>query len=276
MSKNTMPDFVKIAWFGKHFGEEPPLVGAGGAGTIFFTGCNLHCVYCQNYQISQQGLGKKYGVAELAGIMLELERDGAANIDLVSPTIWAEQIKQAIKLARQQGLKLPIVWNSNAYENVGMIKFLAGLVDIYLPDFKYADDELALKYSGVKDYAATAQTAIREMFKQVGNLQLGEDGLARKGLIVRHLILPGLAKNSLRALEQIKAIDGHIRVSLMSQYEPVFKAKDFPEINRNVTAAEYEQVFDYLMELGLDNGWIQAPDSHDGFLPDFNREKPFA
>ncbi len=268
-------DFVKIAWHGLHFGEEPPLVGEKGAGTIFFTGCNLRCVYCQNYQISQGNSGKKYSLEELAGIMLDLEKQGALNIDLVSPTIWAEPIKLALARAKKQGLKLPIVWNSNAYESAAMIKSLAGLVDIYLPDFKYGDDGLALKYSGVKNYVQKAKESIGEMFDQVGNLKLSRPGLAVKGLIVRHLVLPGQIENSFRVLEYIREIDKNIRVSLMSQYQPVFKAKDFPEINRNLKAEEFEKVFDYMVELGLDNGWTQAPSSPAVMLPDFTKKDPF-
>lgn len=281
-----MADFVKIAWFGKHFGEEPPLTGEKGAGTIFFTGCNLRCVYCQNYQISQENLGKKYSFEELAGLMLKLQNQGALNLDLVSPTIWAEPIKRAIALAKAQGLKLPIVWNSNAYESVDLIKSLAGLVDIYLPDFKYGDDDLAFKYSGVRDYVEKAKDSIREMFNQAGNLKLSADGVAVKGLIVRHLILPGQTASSLKVLEYIKeidkssaihekALDKNICVSLMSQYEPVFKAKDFPEINRRLEPAEYEKVFDYLLELELENGWVQELNSQAVYLPDFTQPHPF-
>lgn len=274
-ASGSMANFIKIAWFGKHFGEEPPLAGEQGAGTIFFSGCNLRCAYCQNYQISQESIGKKYSLKELAAIMLELERLGALNIDLVSPTIWAGQIKQAIVLAKKQGLTLPIIWNSNAYENLETIKALAGLVDIYLPDFKYSDDELALKYSGVKNYAAKAKESISEMFNQVGNLRLDRRGRAVKGLIVRHLILPGQIANSLKVLKYIKEIDKNIRVSLMSQYEPVFKAKNLPELNRNIRPEEFKKVFNCLVELKLDHGWVQAPESHAVFLPDFTKENPF-
>lgn len=270
-----MVDFVKIAWFGKHFGEEPPLSGKNGAGTIFFTGCNLKCVYCQNYQISRQNLGKKYSLEELSGIMLELQNQGAINIDLVSPTIWVKQIKRAIIAARKKGLKLPIVWNSNAYESVKMIKELKDFVDIYLPDFKYGDDRLALKYSGIKDYVKKAEASIREMHSQVGNLKLSKAGLAERGLMVRHLILPGSIENSLKALERIEKIDKNIRVSLMSQYEPVFKAKDFSEINRHIRPEEYEIVFDRLIELELGSGWVQELNSQKVFLPDFTKENPF-
>jgi len=270
-----MGNFVKIAWHGLHFGEEPSLSGDKGAGTIFFTGCNLKCVYCQNYQISWQNLGKEYSVEELAGLMLELQNQGALNIDLVSPTIWVNKIKLAIINAREKGLSLPIVWNSNAYESVEMIKGLKGLVDIYLPDFKYGDDNLALKYSGVKNYVKKAKAAIKEMLNQVGNIKLSEQGIAERGLMVRHLILPGNVENSLKVLEYIREIDKDICFNLMSQYEPVFKAKNFAEIDRNISAEEYKKVFDYLLELELENGWVQEMKSHAVFLPDFTKEKPF-
>lgn len=268
-------NFVKIAWFGLHFGEEPPLVGNKGAGTIFFTGCNLRCVFCQNYQISQQGVGKDYSLEDLVKMMLELQKKGALNIDLVSPTIWTEKIREAIIEAKKQGLAIPIVWNSNAYEKVELIKKLEGLIDIYLPDFKYGDDEVALKYSGIKNYVKMAKEAIGEMFRQVGNLKLKKDGIAEKGIIVRHLILPNSIENSLKALDYIKGIDKDIYVNLMSQYEPLYKAKDFPEINRNITKREYERVFDYLISLGLENGWTQDIKSHAVFLPDFTKDNPF-
>lgn len=271
----AMVNFVKIAWFGKHFGEEPPLVGNKGAGTIFFTGCNLRCVYCQNYQTSQENLGRKYSITELVGLMLKLQNQGALNIDLVSPTIWTGQIKQAIVEAKNLGLTLPIVWNSNAYESREIIKGLEGLVDIYLPDFKYGDDNLALKYSGIKNYVAKARESIREMLDQVGNLKLSKQGMAERGLMVRHLVLPGQIENSLSALEFIRGINKNIHVNLMSQYEPIFKARDFSEINRNVKQEEFEKVFNYLLELELHNGWVQELKSNAVFLPDFTKENPF-
>jgi putative pyruvate formate lyase activating enzyme len=207
--------------------------------------------------------------------MINLQKDGALNIDLVTPTIWFRQIKQAIIEAKKRGLQIPVVWNTNAYDGVKIIREMEGLVDIYLPDFKYGDDELAFKYSGIKNYVQTARDTIGEMFRQVGNLST-EDGIAKKGVIVRHLILPGNLKNSFKALECIREIDKDIFVNLMSQYEPVYKAKDFPEINRNVTKKEFKEVFDYLQKLGLSNGWVQEPDSHSVLLPDFRRENPFA
>jgi putative pyruvate formate lyase activating enzyme len=270
-------NFVKISWFGKHFGEEPPLVGNKGAGTIFFTGCNLRCVYCQNWQISGGTVsGKKYSIQEFVKIMTELQKEGALNIDLVTPTIWFLQIKEAVIEAKKQGLKIPVVWNTNAYEPIKILKEMEGLVDIYLPDFKYGDDALAFKYSGVKNYVKTAKESIKEMFRQVGNLKISEDGIAKRGVIVRHLILPNNLENSFKALEYIKEIDKDIYVNLMSQYEPVDGANDFAEINRTVTKKEFESVFDYLVKLGFENGWVQELESHSAFLPDFTKENPFA
>jgi putative pyruvate formate lyase activating enzyme len=273
-------NFVKIAWFGKHFGEEPPLIGEGvypkrlsrtklrdgrGAGTIFFTGCNLHCVYCQNYQISQQGIGKNYSIEELAEIMLKLQNDGAANIDLVAPTIWAEQIKQAIVKAREKGLKISIIWNSNGYDGAELIKKMEELIDIYLPDFKYSDNGLAFKYSGIKNYVEKTEETIREMINRVGV----------ENVIVRHLILPNNIENSFKVLEKLKQINKNICISLMTQYEPVFRAKEFPEINRRITEKEFEKVHNYQLELGLAKGWVQEMGNQKIFLPDFTKDNPF-
>ena len=292
-------DFVKIAWWGKHFGEEPPLVGKSGSGAIFFTGCNLRCVFCQNYQISQQNIGKNYSVDELKSIMLKLQKQGALNVNLVTPTIWAEQIKKAIKKAKKEGFKIPIVWNSNAYEKEELIKGLEGLVDIYLPDFKYGDDGSAFKYSGVKNYVGTARKAIISMRKQVGDLKLffdsaalrseyfdktrrtlskveaSKEGTAQRGIIVRHLILPNNIENSKKVLKLISEINKDIYISLMNQYEPLNKAKEFPEISRRIKKEEFEEVYDYQLQLGLKNGWVQAMESQETFLPDFEKENPF-
>jgi len=272
----VMADFVKIAWHGLHFGEEPPLVGTKGAGTIFFAGCNLCCVYCQNYQISQENLGKKYSINELAKMMLALQNQGALNIDLVSPTLWAKPIKLAIRQAREQGLKLPIVWNSNAYESAAMIRELQGLVDIYLPDFKYGDDDLAFKYSGARNYVTKARESIKEMLNQVGHLKLSGEGTAERGLMVRHLVLPGHLDNSLKVLKCLKEINEDIAVNLMSQYEPVYKAKGFPEINRRLKQVEYDKVLDCLFQLGLTSGYTQELNSQVTFLPDFTKTDPFS
>jgi putative pyruvate formate lyase activating enzyme len=273
---------VRIAWYGKHFGEEPPLVGRPssnekiryGAGTVFFSGCNLHCVFCQNYQISQERLGKEYSIEELTKIMLELEERGAVNIDLVTPTLWWREIREAIILARKLGLTIPIVWNSNGYESINIIKGMKELIDVYLPDFKYAEDKLAVKYSKAPRYSQVALKAIKEMFRQVGNLQI-KNGIAQKGLIIRHLILPGYPDNSVAVLKKIIAIDKNIHLSLMSQYYPVYLAENFHEINRRLTSSEIDLVETKRMELGLINGWNQEADGGEVLLPDFKKENPF-
>lgn len=272
-----MDSKVKIAWFGKHFGEEPPLVGGKnqGAGMIFFTGCNMRCVFCQNYQISQQGVGRLVSVEELAKIMLELQKSGAINIDLVTPTLWRGQILAAIKLAKTEGLTLPIVWNSNAFESLEIIDAMRGYVDIYLPDFKYADNELAEKYSGVKNYFETARAAIRRMYEQVGNLQLNEQCVATRGLLVRHLVLPNAVANSTGVLNEIAQIDTLIYVSIMNQYNPVYRAAEWLEINRTVTPEEMRQVYDYAEFCGLKNGFRQEAGSVQPFTPDFSQPNPF-
>lgn len=269
---------MKVAWHGKHFGEEPALVGNEnqGAGAIFFTGCNLKCVYCQNYQISQEGIGKDYSIDDLVKIMLDLQAQGAANIDLVTPTIWWRQLSAAILSARQKRLTIPIIWNSNAYEALEILKAMEGLIDIYLPDFKYGADEIAVKFSNAPNYVKTAKAAVAEMFRQVGNVKFDEQGLAIKGLIVRHLILPNQIENSFRALEQIVGIDKNITVSLMWQYYPVHRANEFPEINRFVREDEWQKVFDYLCELGLENGWTQEAGCQKIWSPDFNQANPFS
>ncbi|MCX6796309.1 MAG: radical SAM protein [Candidatus Falkowbacteria bacterium] len=262
-----------------HFGEEPPFVGNKGAGTIFFTGCNLRCVYCQNYQISQQGIGKNYSLNDLVEIMLKLQERGALNIDLVTPTIWYKTIKQAIIEAKTKGLNIPILWNSNAYEEDEILKTLEGLVDIYLPDFKYGNDELGFKYSGAKNYSQKAKAAIKEMLKQVGPLKLSKDEIAQKGVLIRHLILPNNIENSFLVLDILKEIEKetglNLYLSLMTQYEPTNKAKDLPEINRNITQEEFKTVYDYFQKSGFHHGWVQEMGSNDTLMPDFTKDNPF-
>lgn len=270
-----MQDQVLVAWQGKHFGEEPPLVGNSqqGAGTIFFTGCNLHCLFCQNYQISQQRVGRKYSIKQLAEIMLDLQNEGAINIDLVSPTIWWQQIKQAIVMARQQGLHLPIVWNSNGQESVLLLKQMKGYVDIYLPDFKYADDQLAEQLSGSAHYQSLAVGAITEMIKQVGVAQADQD-IISTGVLVRHLIIPSQAVNSKKVLKIIHDQWPNVPVSLMSQYYPCYQANTIPEINRLVSRLEYQEVLDYYYQLSL-SGFVQEYGNSKFYLPDFTQTNPF-
>ncbi|MFA6424524.1 MAG: radical SAM protein [Candidatus Magasanikbacteria bacterium] len=268
---------VKIAWHGKHFGEEPPLVGdkTQGAGGVFFSGCNLHCVFCQNMQISQQGMGKEYSVAELAKLMLDLQTKGAVNIDLVTPTIWYKQIKEAIVVAKSQGLIIPIMWNSNGFESQSLLREMNGVVDIYVPDFKYSDDELAFKYSGIKNYSQIAQTAIKEMLWQVGNFKMDKNGLGERGVIVRHLVLPNNIENSFKVLDILAGIDNRLHVSLMRQYYPLHDAKKYPELMRGVSDEEWKGVYDRMLDLGFKNGWAQDKDSAPVMIPDFTKEQPF-
>jgi putative pyruvate formate lyase activating enzyme len=269
---------TEIAWFGKHFGEEPPLVGSReqGAGAIFFAGCNLKCVFCQNYEISQgKKKWKKYSVEELAQIMIGLQKQGAINIDLITPTIWFLQIKEAILIAKERGLIIPVVWNSNGYENASLLKRMENCVDIYLPDFKYSLDEAAKKYSNGPNYSAIAKEAIKEMIRQKGNGLEIENGISKKGIIVRHLVLPNNIENSLRALDILASLSNKIHLSLMSQYSPMYRAKDFPELLKPVAKQDFEKVKKYAFELGFENGWVQESESREVFSPDFSKPNPF-
>lgn len=271
-----MRNKVPIAWWGKHFGEEPPLVGntEQGAGTIFFAGCNLKCCYCQNYQISQSIEGTQITADELATIMLQLQEQKAVNIDLVSPTLWWQVVREAIIKAHNQGLSLPIVWNSNAFEEVSMLKEFEGLVDIYLPDYKYTDNILGNKYSGIKQYNQKAINAITEMNRQVGKLKIDED-IAYRGLIVRHLILPNAIENSKQVLLQLAELTPKPTVSLMSQYNPTYFASKYSEIDRQITEYEWNTIKETYETLAFE-GWIQDKESANIFNPDFKNNHPFS
>ena len=255
---------VKIALYSIHKFEEPCISGENGSGTIFFSNCNMNCIYCQNYEISQLGKGKEISIEELAEIMLKQQEKGVENINLVTPTSYALHIIEAIKIAKQKGLKIPIVYNTNGYENVGTLKLLEGLVDIYLPDLKYFDNELGKKYSKVDNYFEIATKAIKEMYKQVGQPVLDERGIMKKGLMIRHLILPNNIENSKQSLKWIKEnFDNNVYVSIMAQYFPTYKAKETSDINRKLTQKEYEEVEQYLYDLELENGYIQELGEHE-------------
>lgn len=262
---------IKLAMASIHNFEEPCISGENGSGTVFFSNCNMNCVFCQNYKISQQGLGREISIEELAEIFIDEQNKNAENINLVTPTMYVYHIIEAIKIAKNKGLKIPIVYNSNGYENVETIKKLDGYIDIYLPDLKYYDDDLAFKYSGVKNYFENATSAIKEMYNQVGSPVLDENGMMKKGLIIRHLILPNNLQNSKDVLKWINDnIDKKVFVSVMAQYFPTNKAKDFPEINRKLTKEEYEEIENYLYSLDLDNGYIQELGEHEEeYVPDF-------
>jgi putative pyruvate formate lyase activating enzyme len=257
-------DKIKIALYSIHNFEEPCISGEKGSGTIFFSNCNMNCVFCQNYEISQLGRGKEITIEELANVMIKQQERNVQNINLVTPTSYALHIVEAIKIARKKGLKIPIVYNTNGYESVETLKLLEGYVDIYLPDLKYYYDDLAKKYSKVDNYFEIATKAIQEMDRQVGAPVLDENGVMKKGLMIRHLILPNEVQNSKKVLKWIKEnIDSNVYVSIMAQYFPTYKAKEIPEIARKITKEEYEKVENYLYELDLENGYIQELGEHE-------------
>ena len=257
-------DKIKIALYSIHNFEEPCISGEKGSGTIFFSNCNMNCVFCQNYEISQLGRGKEITIEELANIMIKQQERNVQNINLVTPTSYALHIIEAIKIARKKGLKIPIVYNTNGYESVETLKLLEGYVDIYLPDLKYYYDDLAKKYSKVDNYFEIATKAIQEMYRQVGAPVLDENGVMKKGLMIRHLILPNEVQNSKKVLKWIKEnIDSNVYVSIMAQYFPTYKAKEMLEIARKITKEEYEKVENYLYELDLENGYIQELGEHE-------------
>ncbi|VAW36399.1 radical activating enzyme [hydrothermal vent metagenome] len=270
---------IKISHAGLHFGEEPPISGSNGSGAIFFAGCNLRCVFCQNFQVSQefrQGRTRDLTVEELAEEALRLQDAGAHNINFVSPSHLIFQMAEAIVTARSRGLVIPVVYNSNGYDAVAALRRIRGLIDIYLPDIKYMDNRLGKRYSGVDDYADIIPAVLEEMRQQVGDLETDRHGIARRGLLVRHLVLPGCPDNSRKCLRLLAGLSPDIHLSIMSQYSPQYKAAAYPEINRTLTAAEYDEITDYALELGLENGFVQDLSSRDCQLPDFDLANPFA
>ena len=269
---------VQISHAGLHFGEEPPISGTRGSGTIFFAGCNLGCVFCQNYQISQEfqsGRTRTLTMDELVSEILRLQDKGAHNINFVSPSHVIFQMADAIQAAQGKGLVVPVVYNSNGYDSVDALRQIRGLVDIYLPDIKYMENEPGKRLSMVDDYADIVPGVLDEMLGQVGHLEMDEDGIAARGLLVRHLVLPNYLGNSQRCLRFLAGLSPDIFVSVMSQYSPQYKARDYPEINRSLTKQEYDEITDYALDLGLENAFVQELASQDHYLPDFDRERPF-
>ncbi len=262
---------IKIALASLHMFEEPCITGKNGSGTIFFSHCNLNCVYCQNYEISQLQNGKEISIQELADIFIEQQNKGAENINLVTPTMYVYQIIEAIKIAKANGLKIPIVYNSNGYESVETIKLLNGYIDVYLPDLKYSDNSLAKEYSNVNNYFEIATNAIMEMYYQVGLPQFSEDGLIKKGMLIRHLILPNHVDNSKKVLDWIQSsLPKDVYVSIMAQYFPTYKAHEYENLNRKIYDTELEEIKNYLSFLGIHNGYIQELGSHEEeYVPDF-------
>jgi putative pyruvate formate lyase activating enzyme len=271
---------AEISSYCDHHGEEPALSGTKGSGTIFFSHCNLRCVYCQNHQISQDldPSSIQVDTRSLSRIMLDLQdRLGCHNINLVSPSHYVAQLVAAIYEAIPMGLKIPIVYNTNAYDAISTLQTLDGIIDIYLPDIKYASNKFARKFSRSINYIAFSRAAIREMYRQVGNLIMDASGIAQRGLIVRHLILPNNIAGSIESLKWLaKEISPETTLSIMSQYYPCHKAKKEPLLCRKLSLSEYGLVADALDTLGMENGWLQEMDSADHYLPDFERpEHPF-
>jgi putative pyruvate formate lyase activating enzyme len=260
-----------------HHGEEPPLSGTHGSGTVFFGNCNMKCAYCQNYQISQDRnclQGKEMDNGILAQKMISLQNEsGCHNINFVSPSHFVPQMARAILTAIPLGLRVPIVYNTGGYDSVDVLRLLEGIVDIYLPDIRYADDKIAEKYSGVKNYVSVNRAAILEMHRQVGLLQEDTEGIAQKGMIVRHLILPNRLAGSRDSLSWLaKNVSRDVSMSVMSQYYPTHHAGRFPELARNINQEEYDEIVSLLDELGMENGWMQGMEAPENYKPDFGKE----
>lgn len=270
-----------VSSYTPHFGEEPPLVGTKGTGNIFFGNCNLRCVYCQNYQISQnhrEEIKNEVTFDRLADIMLELQARGCDNIGLVSPTHFVPQIVKAIYIAVGKGLHLPMIYNTNAYDSVEVLKLLDGIIDIYLPDLKYSDEEIGYNYSKVRNYPHYARASIKEMHRQVGSdLVFGDDGLLKRGLIIRHLVLPNDVAGSEETLKWIaNELGNGVALSIMSQYYPTNRAGSIMLLSREIRESEYEKVLNLIEKFGFENGWIQDYESKGYYRPDFSdRFAPF-
>ena len=270
-------DKLKVARAALHFWEEPCISGEAGSGAVFFSGCPLHCVFCQNENIANGTVGKEISVERLAEIFLELQEKGANNINLVTPGHFVPQIVKALDQARKEGLTLPVVYNTSSYETVDTLKMLEGYVDIYLPDFKYMSSALSMKYSHAPDYAEVAKAAIAEMVRQTKEAQFvdgDEDNLILKGTNVRHLMLPGCMEDSKRILKYLHETYGNtIYISIMNQFTPLSNLEKYPELNRKITAEEYDALVDYAIDIGIENGFIQEGDTAEAsFIPAFDCE----
>ena len=251
-------DKIKIGLYSIHHFEEPCISGKHGSGTVFFSNCNLNCVYCQNYEISQQGKGKEISIEELANIFIEQQNRQAENINLVTPTSYTLQIIEAIKIAKKQGLKIPIIYNTNGYENIETLQLLEGYIDVYLPDLKYYDNEIGKKYSKVDNYFEIATKAIQEMYRQVGSPTFNDKGMIQKGVMIRHLVLPNNIDNSKKVLKWLKEnMDEEVYIDVMVQYFPTYKAKEMEDLNRKLTKDEYQEIENYVFDLDIKNGYMK-------------------
>lgn len=266
-------DKLKIARADLHFFEEPPISGTSGSGTIFFSYCNLKCIFCQNYEISTENIGKEITIKKFSDICLNLQKKGALNINLVTPTHYVPLIVDGLKLAKQKGLNIPIVYNTSSYENVSTLKLLDGLIDIYLPDFKYFDDNYAIKYSKANNYKKHASLAIKEMYRQVGN-PIFENDIMKKGVIVRHLVLPGLKEDSKQIISYLyNTYSDNIFISIMNQYTPI-KKLIYEELNHKISNNDYNEIINYAYDLGIRNAFIQEGNTQKkSFIPDFSNQE---
>lgn len=265
---------LRLARAALHMWEEPCISGEKGSGAVFFSGCGLRCIYCQNREIAIGHQGKEITIERLGEIFLELEGQGAANINLVTGAHYVPWIVQALEWAKARGMKLPVVYNSSGYECLETLRMLDGYVDIYLPDCKYMEEQLAKNFSNAPDYPKVVKETLAEMFRQVGTLKLDEQGYGRSGMIVRHLILPGHTRNSMKVLEYLFQTYGDdIFISIMNQFTPVFHQEKFPELNRRVTRREYEKVLNKAISLGISNAYIQeGKTAEESFIPAFDYE----
>ena len=265
---------IYVARAALHMWEEPCISGDTGSGAVFFSGCPLRCIYCQNYNISKAEIGKKISMERLAEIFLELQEKGALNINLVTPTHYTVEIIKAISLAKSMGLKLPIVYNCSGYEKVETLRMLENIVDIYLTDFKYMERDIAEKYSSAPDYPEVAKLALKEMVRQQETPLFDNEGIMKKGVIVRHLLLPNHLKNAKSVVEYVyKTYGNKVYLSLMNQYTPLPQVANIPELNRCVTKREYERLLDYAIDLGVEQAFIQEGETaKESFIPDFDNQ----
>jgi len=263
---------VKVARVSLHHWEEPCISGTKGSGTVFFSNCNLKCVFCQNYAISNNGVGKEISIYRLGDIFLEQQERGAHNINLVTPTQFVPQIIEALTIAKANGLKIPIVYNTNSYETVETIRSLEGLIDIYIPDLKYFKNEYAIKYSNAPDYFEKASIAIEEMFSQIGEAKFDKYGMMKKGIIVRHLMLPGLLFDSKKIIDYLfNTFYDSIYLSIMNQYTPTYNSLKYPEINKPINQKHYEALIQYCLSIGIKNAFIQEQGTvSESFIPKFD------
>lgn len=262
---------VKIALADLHYYEEPCISGESGSGTVFFTGCNMSCKYCQNYKISQNLTGREIEIEELAQEFLNLQEKGANNINLVTGFMYVPHIIKALEIAKQKGLQVPVVYNSSGYESVETLRMLEGYIDIYLPDLKYYYEELGKKLSNINNYFEVSKKAIKEMYRQVGAPQIDENGMMIKGLIIRHLVLPNHIQNSKEILKWIKNnIDENVYISIMAQYFPSYKAFETGDINRKLSKEEYDEIEKFVYKLNIENGYLQdLENNEEQYVPNF-------